>query len=257
MTNSPRSAPTPRVGDWTKRVRAARLITLALAVAAFVLLVIAGPCTRYDVCSWRVGLSILALAAYAGLVLAIVAALLLALAVVPRWRPGLALALVALCFALAALAPPMVLRAEARKVPPIHDISTDTDDPPAFVALLPERQKAPNGAAYGGPEIAAAQKRGYPDIKTLVVASKPADTMQRAIDAARAMGWQIAATDTAAGRIEATARTSWFGFRDDVVVRIRPQGDGSRVDVRSVSRVGRSDLGANARRVKEYLGRLA
>jgi uncharacterized protein (DUF1499 family) len=70
------------------------------------------------------------------------------------------------------------------------------------------------------------------------------------------MGWTIVAAEPAAGRIEATATTRWLGFKDDVVVRIRPDAGGSRVDVRSVSRVGKSDLGTNARRIREYLGRL-
>ena len=70
------------------------------------------------------------------------------------------------------------------------------------------------------------------------------------------MGWQVAATDTAAGRLEATHTTRWFGFKDDVIVRIRPEGTGSRVDVRSVSRVGLSDLGANAERIRGFLAKL-
>jgi uncharacterized protein (DUF1499 family) len=67
----------------------------------------------------------------------------------------------------------------------------------------------------------------------------------------------VVASDASSGRIEATARTRWFGFTDDIVVRIRPEGAGSRIDVRSASRVGRSDVGANAARIKEYLDRLA
>jgi uncharacterized protein (DUF1499 family) len=70
------------------------------------------------------------------------------------------------------------------------------------------------------------------------------------------MGWELVAADSAAGRIEATATTRWFGFKDDVVVRIRPDAAGSRVDVRSVSRVGRSDVGANAERIRAYLRRV-
>jgi uncharacterized protein (DUF1499 family) len=70
------------------------------------------------------------------------------------------------------------------------------------------------------------------------------------------MRWEVVAADAAAGRIEATATTPWFGFRDDIVVRIVPADGGSRVDVRSVSRVGKGDLGVNARRIREFLGRL-
>jgi len=82
--------------------------------------------------------------------------------------------------------------------------------------------------------------------------------MQRVLDAARACGWEVIASDASTGRLEATDTTRWFGFKDDIVVRVRaePSG-GSRVDVRSVSRVGDSDVGANAARIREFLSRLA
>jgi uncharacterized protein (DUF1499 family) len=151
----------------------------------------------------------------------------------------------------------VILLEEAKKAPPIHDVTTDPFDPPVFVALLPERTKSPNGAAYGGAAIAAAQQRAYPDIKSLILKAPPQEAIQRAIDAARACGWEIVSSDAASGRIEATATTRWFGFKDDVVVRVRPEaGGGSRVDVRSVSRVGESDVGANAKRIREFLSRL-
>ncbi len=72
------------------------------------------------------------------------------------------------------------------------------------------------------------------------------------------MGWKIVDENQAEGRIEATATTRWFGFKDDVVIRIAPSGgNGSRVDVRSVSRVGRSDVGTNARRIRAFLKKFA
>jgi uncharacterized protein (DUF1499 family) len=235
----------------------ARGLTLAAGVLAFAMMVGAGPATRADILSWRVGLTLLAWSAYLGIAVAVVALVLLAMAVFPRFRPRPWVPLVALCLGLAAVVPPLILREQARQVPPIHDITTDTRDPPVFVTLLDERKQAPNGADYGGAEIAAKQAKAYPDIKPLHLEQAPGDAMQHAIDAARAMGWEVRASDSAAGRIEATARTRWFGFRDDIVVRVRPEGSGTRVDVRSVSRVGRSDLGANATRVREFLHRLA
>ena len=234
-----------------------RGVTLAAAFLAFAMMVAAGPGTRADIWSWRAGLTMFAWGAYVGMVTAVVALVLLAMAAFPRLRPRPWVPLLALCLGLAAMVPPLILRAQARQVPPIHDITTDASDPPVFVALLVERKAAPNGADYGGAEIAAQQARGYPDIKPLHLDQLPRDVMQRAIDAARAMGWEVRASDSAAGRLEATARTPWFGFRDDVVVRIRPEGSGTRVDVRSASRVGRSDIGRNAERVREFLGRLA
>jgi uncharacterized protein (DUF1499 family) len=165
--------------------------------------------------------------------------------------------LVALCFALAAFVPPVLLLEQAKRAPPIHDITTDPFDPPVFVSLMPMRKQVPNGADYGGMEIAKQQQKAYPDIKSLVVKTPPAETMQKAIDAARASGWQIVSSDTPTGRIEATDTTTWFAFKDDVVVRVRPEANGgSRVDVRSVSRVGESDVGANAARVRKFLSRM-
>lgn len=235
----------------------ARAITMAAAVAALVMLLASGPGTRLDMWSWQNGLALLKWAAYTGMVAGVAALLLVAALAVPRWRARPWIPVLALCIALAAVAPPMILLGQAKAVPPIHDITTDVSDPPAFVALQAERAKSPNGAAYGGAAVAAQQQRAYPDIKPLVLADPPQRSVQRAIDAARSLGWDIVAEDTAAGRIEATATTAWFGFKDDVVVRVRPEGAGSRVDVRSVSRVGVSDIGANAKRVREFLAKLA
>jgi len=162
----------------------------------------------------------------------------------------------ALAVSLVVFSVPWLMMQQARRVPFIHDITTDTADPPAFVAILPLRAGAPNSAAYGGPEVAAAQARAYPDIGPRYLAAAPAGAFEQALTAARRMGWAIVAADPASGRIEATATTRWLGFQDDVVVRIRSDGGGSRVDVRSASRVGTSDLGMNARRIREYLGRL-
>jgi uncharacterized protein (DUF1499 family) len=126
-------------------------------------------------------------------------------------------------------------------------------DPPVFVALLAVRNAAPNGADHGGAEVAAAQARGYPDIKPHLLALAREQAFDRALAAGRAMGWEIVEANVAAGRIEATATTAWFGFKDDVVVRVTPQPNGSRVDVRSLSRVGIGDIGANAARIRAYL----
>ncbi|MBV8202437.1 MAG: DUF1499 domain-containing protein, partial [Acidobacteria bacterium] len=145
----------------------------------------------------------------------------------------------ALLLSLAVFAVPWLTMQQARKVPYIHDITTDTADPPAFVAVLPLRAGAPNSAVYGGPEVAAAQARAYPDLGPRHLAVPPAVAFEQALAAARAMGWTIVAAEPAAGRIEATATTRWLAFKDDVVVRIRPDAAGSRVDVRSVSRVGK------------------
>jgi hypothetical protein len=230
---------------------------MALAVAALAMLIASGPGTRNGLWPWQTGLALLTWATYTGLAAGVGAIALIVCLAMPRWRHRPWVPFLALGIALVAAVPPLLLLRKAEAVPPIHDITTDIFDPPAFVALLEERKKSPNGFQYGGLEIARQQQKAYPEVRTLLVKAPPAEVMQRALDAARKSGWEVVSSDTPTGRIEATATTTWFGFKDDVVVRVRPEGSGSRVDVRSVSRVGESDIGANAARVTEFLGRLA
>jgi len=142
-------------------------------------------------------------------------------------------------------------------VPPIHDITTDTENPPAFVAALKLRPKDANTVKYEGAELASKQRAAYPDIAPVKVSLAPADAFKRALDAANAMpGWTVVDSDSATGRIEANETSRWFRFTDDVVIRVAAEGAGSRVDVRSVSRVGRSDFGVNAGRIRAYTAAL-
>ena len=166
------------------------------------------------------------------------------------------LALAALVVAVAVGAVPMRQLAWVWSAPPIHDVTTDTEDPPAFVAAVP--LNTPGRTDYGGSALAERQRAAYPDLRPAVLPVAPADAFRRALAVVRRMGWELLATDPDTFRIEATDRTFWFGFRDDVVVRIAAaDGSGSRVDVRSLSRVGVGDLGANARRVRAFLDALA
>jgi uncharacterized protein (DUF1499 family) len=144
----------------------------------------------------------------------------------------------------------------ARSVPPINDITTDTANPPVYVAVLPLRAGAPVSADYPGAETAAKQQSAYPDIRPVELNVAPDVAYARALDTARSFGWAIDATDAASGRIEATATTPWFGFQDDIVIRVSPTATGSRVDIRSHSRVGRSDLGTNAARIRAFIAKL-
>jgi len=239
-------------------MRYVRYFAVVVALVAVGLLLASGPFTRGGLWGWQTGLRVFAWAAYAGLAAAGLGLVLVVLLAVPRWRHRPWIPVAVVCAGLAAAAPPIILLGQANSVPAIHDITTDPFDPPTFVALMPMRMTAPNGAAYGGMKVAEQQQKGYPDIKSLVMKAPPAEAVQRAIDAARDCGWEIIASDAATGRIEATDTTRWFGLKDDIIVRVRPEpSGGSRVDVRSVSRVGGSDVGANARRVREFLSRLA
>jgi len=226
-----------------------------LALAAALAVVLSGFGTRFGLWDYRMGFQVLRWGTLAALAVAAVSVLAL---LVPTSRRARATALtIALVVAGAAAAFPLYLLQGARKVPPINDISTDTANPPAFVAILPLRATAPVPAAYPGAATASAQRAGYPDIRPLVLGEPPAVTYRAALATARNLHWDIVAADPASGRIEATDTTPWFGFRDDIVIRITPVDAGSRVDMRSVSRVGKSDLGVNARRIRDFLGRLA
>lgn len=152
---------------------------------------------------------------------------------------------------------PLMQVMKAGSVPPIHDISTDTDDPPAFVAIAPLRKDASNPVEYAGAETAAKQKQAYADIGPVTLDVPPDQAFAKALAAAKAMpDWEIVAEVAAEGRIEATATSRFMGFKDDVVIRIRAEGTGSRIDIRSKSRVGKSDVGANADRIRAYVAKL-
>jgi uncharacterized protein (DUF1499 family) len=229
---------------------------LALAIVATLALAGAGPGHRFGVWDFGTGFLILRYAVYGGIAAAAVSALGLVLARFRGRRRGMFRALAGMAIGLVVVGLPAFWLQTARAVPPIHDITTDTSDPPAFEAILPLRAAAPNPAAYGGPQVAAQQAAGYPDIGPLEAAVPPQQAFDAALAAATEMGWEIVAEAPEAGRIEASDRTFWFGFTDDVVIRIRAADGGSRIDVRSASRVGVSDVGTNAARVRAYLAEL-
>ncbi len=236
---------------------------LPIAVMGFIVAVAAGAAAvcaalgnRWGFWDYRTGLLILKWAAYGGAVGAVIALIGGALAWLSHSHRGLSLSLIGLLIALVVLGIPWQYRQQAGRVPPIHDITTDVSNPPRFVAILPLRKSAINTTEYGGPAIAAQQRAAYPDIVPLELALPPAESFKKALAPAQAMGWQIVVADEQEGRIEATDTTFWFGFKDDIVVRITATGKGSQIDVRSLSRVGRSDIGANAKRIRKYLNEL-
>lgn len=135
--------------------------------------------------------------------------------------------------------------------PPIHDITTDTMNPPRFEAIVPLRKNAPNPLKYDA-ETAVAQKAFYPDIKPLLVSMNYDEAYDRALKTARSMGWQLVGESRQDGRIEAYEKLLWFGFIDDVVIKVDTTGTGSKIDMRSISRLGKGDLGVNAKRIRSY-----
>ena len=165
------------------------------------------------------------------------------------------------------LAPPLYYLIVAPTLPPIHDISSDIVHPPQFVKLLSLREGAENPETYDGPQIvdfagkrrtvSALQRRYYGDIHSIGVLVAPKRLFWRALRAANGMGWHIVDFNPDEGRIEATDTSFFFGFTDDIVIRIKPSGEGGRLDIRSKSREGTTDVGENAARIRSYVKLLA
>ena len=150
---------------------------------------------------------------------------------------------------------PWQLNRSFREPPPLYDITTDTANPPPYVATLELRKGARLPADYPA-NFANQQQQAYPDIRPMIRKEPPDQAFARALRAARAMGWNVHTAVPAEGRIEAVAKTFWFGFEDDVVIRVAAIDGGSRIDMRSTGRIARRDGGTNAKRVKAYMEKL-
>jgi hypothetical protein len=167
---------------------------------------------------------------------------------------------------IALLVIPLTHFAQGYGAPPIHDISTDTEHAPEFVALLDQRDGAVNPPDYDGPNLvrmngkgyttAQLQKKYYGDIHTIGQLTSPEKLFVRALATAKSMGWTIIAVVPDEGRIEASDTSFFFGFTDDIVIRIKPSGMGARIDIRSKSRVGDSDGGSNAAHIRRFIKKL-
>lgn len=235
--------------------RLARFAFIAACVSA-VVVAVAGPLHRFlgvDVDA------VISLFRYGFYVAA--GAIALALATIVPTRPGdrrrgFVAAFLALLIGLAAAWAPLTLFLQAVGAPRINDVSTDTANPPPMVVILQMRGDAVTPPAYPGKTVADQQHAAYPDLAPIVLNVPPAEAFKKVDAVATAMGWDVVARAPTDGRIEAVDTSKWFGFHDDIVVRIRPEGAGSRVDIRSKSRVGRADLGANAQRIRAFTAKL-
>ena len=244
------------------------LVSIAAIVAALAIAA-AGPGTRFGLWDFGTGLGILQMAAIPVMALA-AASLVSVLLAIWKARGLVPLAGLALLMAGGASIVPLQMRAAAEANPFIHDITTDFTNPPQIVAgasadrMNPPTYLGDEPAPQGnGATISAAQKAAFPDIAPLVVNGTLSDVTAKALQTIESMGLEIlqtpGAVSSVAGEtvIEAVATSTWFGFKDDFVVRLADQGDGAiKIDVRSKSRVGVSDLGANATRVKAFLENL-
>lgn len=221
-----------------------------LAVASAVLLLVAPLGSRTGLWSFVVGFALLALSALLGA--AAIVTFLVGGFRTQQWG----IPLVGIVVGLAVLAVPVGTILSARGAPPINDITTDTDAPPDFQAVLPLRGEDAGSPAYDGEDTAMQQRRAYPDVQPIALSLPPDQAFERVLAVALELGWEIVARDQAAGRLEAIDTTFWFGFKDDIVIRVQGASDGARVDVRSKSRVGVGDLGANARRIRAFVSAL-
>lgn len=141
----------------------------------------------------------------------------------------------------------------ARSVPFIHNISTDVVNPPAFDKVVDLRSPDHNPLEYNIEELASVQTAAYPKVKTLVSNLSLPEAHAKAKSVAESLGWELVNSNPAAGIIEATETTKLWGFKDDVVIRITEADGKTAIDLRSVSRIGGSDIGANAKRIEKFL----
>lgn len=224
-----------------------------VSILAILLVVIPGPLYKFNILELGPAFAAIRYGVYAGgavILLLIVQVIFMRSTV--NWR----LAGMSTIFALMAITMPLSIMSKAKSVPPIHDISTDVVTPPEFNAIAKLRLDAPNPVEYAGAKTAAQQLKAYPELTTLHYTENSKHVFRVAKDAVDALGWELVNYDVEQGIIEATDATVWFGFKDDVVVRVSSRGDASELDIRSKSRVGKSDLGKNAERIKVFINEL-
>jgi len=252
-------------------------LSLALTILGPLIFIIAALGAKIGLWGWPFGL--LTLSRNVGpniLILGlIVAALAMVSAFIVQPRKGIVIAVIGLVVPLVGLGKLMHTQSTVAKLPFIHDVTTDTQDPPIFgKVVLAERAatKGVNTADYKGKMapvknrdssetktlVAALQTKAYPQIRPIIINETQEVAFARARAAAKSMGWKIKEEDQESGRIDATDTTFWYGFEDDVTIRLRKsEGGGTLVDVRSLSRVGGSDLGKNAARIEAFLESLS
>jgi uncharacterized protein (DUF1499 family) len=197
-----------------------------------------------------------------GLVLALVAVLLSMLAFIRSWqegRRGLGSAVKGLLLAILILAYPGWFAMRAVTLPKINDITTDTENPPAFsrshAALAARNGRVPPDVP---PEVREAQREAYQQIAPITLDLPPDEAFELVRKAATNLGWETVDAvkpggRLGLGRLDAVDRTFLLKLPDDITIRLRPRADGTRIDIRSVSRIGTHDLGTNARRIRKFL----
>ena len=223
------------------------------SLSAFLLVALPGPLYKYGVVDLGTAFTGFKFGVFAGIATLI---LLVLQILFKRKTVTLGSTIMALLLSTIAIAIPLSMLNKGKSVPPIHDISTDLVNPPEFVAIAPLRADAPNPVEYAGVEVATQQRAAYPELQTLNYTQSKSELVEATKQAIDHLGWQLVNIDADQGIVEATDRTMWFGFKDDVIVRITDNGSKRLVDIRSKSRVGGSDLGKNAERIHGFIEEL-
>ena len=230
-----------------------KVLVSLVSLSAFLLVALPGPLYKYGVVDLGTAFTAFKFGVFAGIATLI---LLVLQILFKRKTVTFGSTIMALLLSTIAIAIPLSMLNKGKSVPPIHDISTDLVNPPEFVAIAPLRADAPNPVEYAGVEVATQQRAAYPELQTLNYTQSKSELVEATKQAIDHLGWQLVNIDTNQGIIEATDRTMWFGFKDDVIVRITDNGSKRLVDIRSKSRVGGSDVGKNAERIHGFIEEL-
>jgi uncharacterized protein (DUF1499 family) len=207
---------------------------------------------RISLLPWRTAIMMVA-AAVGGLVLTGFFSLLVLFMLLRAGRRGGGKhCLFSAVLSLPALISVLLMGMQGAKAPPIHDITTDTDNPPIFRAAQTLRLAGDNSIDYPGKTVADRQQQAYPDIKPIETPLVPIEAFAQSLGTAEKLRWRVIGQEREQGLIEAVDQTMLFGFTDDIIIRIAPSGNGSRIDLRSASRAGTSDLGVNAERIRDF-----
>jgi uncharacterized protein (DUF1499 family) len=248
-------------------------VTLAFLLPLYFIIAALG--TKFGLFDWRIGFGVMVFQFSLFVIGGVLAVGLVALGAARRTAPRqhIGRALLALLVPALAFGWLIYAGAQAQRVPPIHDISTDLSNPPSFSqAVIDARAQvagvnsldllnktiptAPRFQAAGiaGKPVTDLQRASYPEVQPIYLDMDTAAAVAKAEAAARKLGWTVGLVDAAGGRMEASQTSFWFGFTDDIAIRVvaADQPGMVRMDIRSVSRVGLSDLGANAKRIKAF-----
>ncbi len=237
------------IQDCSKPISKTALLGLALGVAVIITAMMSG--VGYRLGWWRhpEAFAIFEWASYAAVI-----TLLVSVAGIFKTRPhaqqrGMLSGITGIILSLPVITATLLFEYSATAYPQINDVTTDTQDPPSFWDV-------PNPIEYPGQTVADLQLAAYPDLKPLQISISAEQAFVKALEVATDKGWEVISSDADEGRIEAVDTSLLFGFKDEVVIRITSSDDGAIVDIRSRSRIGRIDRGANAKRIRDYLSTL-